>query len=177
MPPPGHLPNLHHPARHTTDALWLPPGLCPRAQGQHRLSVPTQLVCADCKGKHKGVLPKGLPKEPVAGFRMPDPYFCVVQSTLTCCTLPCSSRSDRGHLSERAHGKAIWTSEFPGEIYVCLHLYFRLSSIAWLQHRTNAHTPWHWVYVIVGCCPFFFFCLEFFLEDTVVVCGSVWWLN
>lgn len=148
---------------------------------EHKDNIGSQYLLNWCVqiakvSKHKGVLPKGLPKEPVAGFRMLDPCFCVVQSTLTCCTLPCSSRSDRGHLSERAHGKAIWTSEFPGEIYVCLHLCFRLSSIAWLQHTTNAHTPWHWVCVVVRCCPFFFFYfgLEFFLEDTVVVCGSVW---
>lgn len=46
-----HLPDVHGAARHPTDALRLPAGLCQREQGQHWLPVSAQLVCADSEGK------------------------------------------------------------------------------------------------------------------------------
>lgn len=46
-----HLPDVHSAARHPADALRLPAGLCQREQGQYRLPVPAQLVCADSQGK------------------------------------------------------------------------------------------------------------------------------
>ncbi len=43
-----HLLDLHRPTYHPVDALRLLAGLRQRKQGQHRLSTPAQLVCADC---------------------------------------------------------------------------------------------------------------------------------
>lgn len=55
-PPPclsstGHLPDLHSPAGHPAHALRLSAGLRQGEQGQHRIPVPPQLVCADRQGK------------------------------------------------------------------------------------------------------------------------------
>jgi len=63
VPPARHLPNLHRAAHHPADALRLPAGLRQREQGQYRLPVPAQLVCADRQGKrepsrrHQGARP------------------------------------------------------------------------------------------------------------------------
>lgn len=54
VPPAGHLPHLHRAAHYAAHALRLPPGLRPGTQGQYRLPVPAQLVCADCKGNRGG---------------------------------------------------------------------------------------------------------------------------
>ena len=46
----GNLSDLHGAAGDPADALWLPAGLRPGEQGPYRLSVPSQLVCADSQG-------------------------------------------------------------------------------------------------------------------------------
>lgn len=48
-----HLPDFHRAARHPAHALRLPPGLCQREQGQHRIPVLAQLVCADRQGERE----------------------------------------------------------------------------------------------------------------------------
>lgn len=45
--PARHLPDFHGAAHHPADALRLPAGLRQGEQGQYRLPVPAQLVCAD----------------------------------------------------------------------------------------------------------------------------------
>lgn len=51
VPPAGHLPDLDGAAHHPADALRLPAGLRQREQGQCRLPVLAQLVCADSEGE------------------------------------------------------------------------------------------------------------------------------
>lgn len=51
--PARHLPDLNGAAHHAADALRLPTGLCQREQGQYRLPVLAQLVCADSKGEEE----------------------------------------------------------------------------------------------------------------------------
>lgn len=53
VPSARHLPDFHRAARHPAHALRLPPGLCQREQGQHRLPVLAQLVCADRQGERE----------------------------------------------------------------------------------------------------------------------------
>lgn len=53
--PARHLPDVNGTAHHPADALRLPAGLCQREQGQYRLPVLAQLVCADSKGERKEI--------------------------------------------------------------------------------------------------------------------------
>lgn len=51
--PAGRLPEPHHPAGHPAHAPRLPPRLCARAQGQHRIAAAAQLVCPNRQGKRR----------------------------------------------------------------------------------------------------------------------------
>lgn len=53
VPAARHLLDLHSAAGHSAHALRLPAGLCQGEQGQHRLPVLAQLVCADSQGKRE----------------------------------------------------------------------------------------------------------------------------
>lgn len=57
--PARHLPDVNGTAHHPADALRLPAGLCQREQGQYRLPVLAQLVCADSKGERKEIVLHG----------------------------------------------------------------------------------------------------------------------
>lgn len=46
-----HLSDINGSAGYSAHAIRMLVGLCQREQGPHRLSVPPQLVCTDCKGK------------------------------------------------------------------------------------------------------------------------------
>lgn len=54
--PARHLPDVNRAAHHAADALRLPARLCQREQGQYRLPVLAQLVCADSKGEKESVM-------------------------------------------------------------------------------------------------------------------------
>lgn len=68
---------------------------------EHKDNIGSQYLLNWCvqiaKVSTRGALPTGIDEEPVAGLRKPDQCFHVIQSTLTCCTLPRSSRSDSDH--------------------------------------------------------------------------------